>query len=114
MLDQGITGTGAWTYYSSPHDRPWNEDFQGCQLIYLHPQRGLVHTRRYEMLREGNDDFRYVAALRAAAETKGDPAKQQAETLIEEAIQNIIGDRLDRTRAETWRARIAEQIVSMQ
>ncbi len=46
-LASGYVGTGLWTYYSAAHDRPWNEDVQGCQMIYLHPEQGLVHSRRY-------------------------------------------------------------------
>lgn len=114
MLDQGIVGTGIWTYYSTPHDRPWGEDFQGCQLIYLHPDRGLIHSRRYEMYREAGDDYRYVAALRNAAEKKGGDAKAQAEKLIADAIKDVLANRQDRTRAESWRAKIAEQILAIQ
>lgn len=114
MLDQGIVGTGVWTYYSVPHDRPWGEDFQGCQLIYLHPERGLIHSRRYEMFREGADDYRYVAALRAAAENKGGEATEQAEALIKQAVEDITANRNDGSRAEAWRLRIGEQVQALQ
>jgi len=113
MLEQGIVGTGVWTYYSSPHDRPWNEDFQGCQLIYLHPQHGLVHSRRYEMFRETADDFRYVSALRSAAKAKGGQAIQDAESLIQQAVKEITTNRQDPSRCEHWRMEIANRIVGL-
>ncbi len=114
MIDRGIVGTGVWTYYSAPHNRPWNEDFQGCQLIYLHPERGLVHSRRYEMFREGADDYRYVAALRSAAEKRGGDAVKQAQSMIQEAVKDITTNRQDRQRCETWRLKIAQQVLSLQ
>jgi hypothetical protein len=113
MLERGFVGTGFWTYYSAPHDRPWDEDFQGCQFIYLHPEQGLVHSRRYEMAREGFDDYRYVAALRLAAATAGPDAAREAESLIDNAVEDITTHRQDRERCETWRARIAERILSL-
>jgi hypothetical protein len=114
MFERGIVGTGVWTYYSAPHDRPWNEDFQGCQLVYLHPEHGLIHSRRYEMFREGSDDFRYVAALRSAAKTKGGAAVDKAENLIREATKDVTTNRQDRNRCEMWRSRIASEVLSMQ
>jgi hypothetical protein len=105
MLERGFVGTGFWTYYSAPHDRPWNEDFQGCQLVYIHPEQGLIHSRRYEIAREGFDDYRYMMALRQAA-------PDVAEALIAEAVQDITTHRHDHHRAEQWRARIADTILS--
>lgn len=114
MLDKGVVGTGIWTYISTPHDRPWGQDFQGCQLIYLHPQYGVIHSRRLEMYREGLDDYRYVAALRQAAKNKGKTAVEEAELLIKQAIENITSHRQDSSLSETWRQRVAERIVAMQ
>ncbi len=114
MLDHGFVGAGVWMYYSTPHDRPWNEDFQGCQLVYLHPERGLVHSRRYEMFRESLDDYRYVAALRAAAGKRGGDAVKRAQSLIQDAVKDIMTNRQDRQRCETWRVRMAQQVVSLQ
>lgn len=114
MLDKGIVGTGIWTYISTPHDRPWGEDFQGCQLIYLHPEYGVIHSRRYEMYREGLDDYRYVSALRQAAKNKGGAAVDEAENLIKQAIDDITGHRQDTSLCEIWRQRMAQQIVGMQ
>lgn len=113
MLERGYVGTGLWTYYSAAHDRPWDEDFQGCQLIYLHPDHGVVHARRYEMVREGLDDVRYVAALRAAAAAHGPQAQRDAQSLIEAAVVDITTHRQDHTRCEAWRQRIAARILSL-
>jgi len=114
MIDKGFTGTGLWTYYSSPHDRPfYGEDSQGCQLVYFHPEHGLVHSRRYEMFREGMDDYRYVVGLRRAAEQRGAEAVQAAETLIQQAVRDITTHPQDHKRPETWRVRIAERILAL-
>ncbi|MBD06493.1 MAG: hypothetical protein CME24_19345 [Gemmatimonadetes bacterium] len=40
-------------------------------MIYLQPEQGLVHLRRYEMVREGLDDYRYATALQQFAATRG-------------------------------------------
>jgi hypothetical protein len=113
MIREGIVGTGIWTYISVPHDRPWGEDFQGCQLIYLHPQYGVIHSRRLEMYREGLDDFRYVAALRQAAKKHGNEAIEQAEQLIRQAIDDITSHRQESGHCDIWRQRLAERIVTM-
>lgn len=113
MLQRGFVGTGLWTYYSAPHDRPWDEDFQGCQLVYLHPEQGLVHSRRYEIVREGLDDYRYVVALRLAAAASGPQAVRDAESLIGDAVKDITRHRQERHRCEEWRVRIAEQIRAL-
>lgn len=113
MVENQVVGTGVWTYFSSTHNRPWGEDFQGCQLIYVHPEQGIVHSRRYEMYREGMDDYRYVAALREAAKKHGDHEKKIAETLIRHAISDIQNNLKDQDRCEAWRVRIAEQILAL-
>gem|GEM_PF-1826380 len=111
MLDQGFTGTGVWTY--SSHAPTWGEPGQGCLLIYKHPQHGLIHSRRYEIWREGADDFRYVAALRAAAKAKGGAAVKEAETLIQSAVKDIVSNRQDAGRCEHWRSQIAARIMKL-
>ncbi len=66
------------------------------------------------MFREGADDFRYVQALRLAAEKKGPDAAAHAEALIAEAVKDVTTNRQDRSRCETWRIRIAKEILSIQ
>jgi hypothetical protein len=113
LLDKGFTGIGLWTY-SAEAPSSWDDPGQGCLLIYLHPQRGLVHSPRYELYREGADDYRYVKALQLAAEKKGPDAAAHAEALIAEAVKDVTSNRQDRSRCETWRVRIAKEILSMQ
>ena len=50
-------------------------------MIYLQPEQGLVHLRRYEMVREGLDDYRYATALQQFAATRGPQAQRQAQDL---------------------------------
>ena len=113
MLERGVVGTGFWTYYSAAHDRPWDKDFQGCQFIYLHPEQGLVHSRRYEIAREGFDDYRYVVALRRAAAAKGLDAVREVEGIVREAVADITDHRQDHQRCEMWRIRIAKRILAL-
>ena len=115
VIDGGYVGMGLWTYYSANHDRSfYGEDSQGCQLIYHHPDHGLVHSRRLEMFREGTDDYRYVIALRQAAERRGAEAKQAAEALVQQAVQDVTSAPHNPERSETWRHRIAARILDPQ
>ena len=81
-------------------------------MIYLHPEQGLVHSRRYEMVREGLDDYRYATALQQFAATRGPQAQRQAQDLLDEAASDITAHRQDHGRCEVWRERVAEMILS--
>jgi hypothetical protein len=115
VLDQGYDGIGLWTYFSSNHDRAfYGEASQGCQLIFQHPEHGLVHSRRLEMFREGNDDYRYVITLRRTAGQLGTDAKQAADDLIEKAVRDVVSNPEDYKRPGKWRLRFAERILDLQ
>ena len=111
VMNLGLKGTGVWTYCAQPAS--WGDPDAGCLLIYRHPQHGLVHSRRYEIFRDGLDDFRYVTALRRAAEKSGPGVVKETEGLIHTLVQDVASNRQDHHRSETWRYRIAERILSL-
>jgi hypothetical protein len=115
-LNYGIVGTGIWTYCAQG-DGAWvkNSRSLSYNLVFKARDRDeLIHSRRYEFYREGADDFRYVQALQAAAQKRGARAEREAEALIKAATADILSHRGDVTRAETWRLRLAEQIMKLQ
>lgn len=112
LLDKGFVGTGLWTYCAQAPST-WDVSGDGCVLIHKHPDRGLVHSTRYELFREGIDDFRYVKALRDAAEERGGKYLAEADEFIAEAVRDVTTHRGDRTRCEAWRLKIAEALLAM-
>ncbi|MBD3291314.1 MAG: hypothetical protein GF393_00200 [Armatimonadia bacterium] len=116
MIDHGIVGTGIWTYCAQGTS-PWGDTKRGIQynLAFKHPDRNaVVHSRRYESYREGADDYRYVQALLAAAREAGGPAEAAADELVRRAVKDITADVRDVGRCETWRIRIAQEILRLQ
>jgi len=114
-IKEGIGGMGVWTYSADRGADPWKGPANRYSLVLRHPtqERALVHTRRYEVFREGIDDYRYVWKLRDVAQRKSPEALEAAEKLIQEAIQDITTNPSDTTRCEAWRHRIATQILSL-
>jgi hypothetical protein len=108
MLKYGIAGTGMWTYCAQVNN--WREGT--CLLVYKIDDQ-LVHSRRFEMYREGLDDYRYVWLLRKLAREQGAAAEAKAEKLIANAVADITTDARDVSRCETWRARIADEILKL-
>lgn len=72
-----------------------------------------VHSRRYEMVREGLDDYRYAMALRQCAAALDPQVQHEAQALLDEAADDITAHRQDHQRCELWRQRIAETILSL-
>lgn len=115
-VDYGIVGTGIWTYCAQG-DSAWSETKRSLSynLVFKARDRNqLLHSRRYEFYREGNDDFRYVQALRAASRARGAKAQRESEDLLNQAVADITAHVGDVTRAETWRLKFAERIQKLQ
>lgn len=106
LLKYGIVGTGVWTYCAQAKN--WRD--RSCLLVY-NIDGQLVHSRRFEMYREGLDDYRYVWLLRKLAKEQGAAAEEKAEKLIADAVGDITTNVKDHARAETWRLRIAKEIA---
>jgi len=113
MLRYGITGTGIWTYCAQGTS-PWGKTKRGIgyNLVFKHREKAeVVHSRRYELYREGADDYRYIQALLATARQKGEAAEREAQDLISEALADITANVRDVTRCEKWRLRLANEIL---
>jgi hypothetical protein len=66
-----LTGAGFWTSITSPED-PWTRTESEYPILY--PGRTApVTSRRWEAVREGVEDYRILAALKARLEAKGGP-----------------------------------------
>jgi len=111
----GIVGPGVWTYCARGTN-PWseNKEMVGHCLVYKHKDHDeVIHSRRYEFYREGNDDYRYLYLLREVAGKKDASTKARAEHLIQRAIADIEADVTDTTRCENWRLKIADTILKL-
>ncbi|MCC6422922.1 MAG: DUF4091 domain-containing protein [Phycisphaerales bacterium] len=108
LLQYGITGTGVWTYCAQAK----NWDDGTCMLVYGIDGQ-LLHSRRFEMYREGLDDYRYVWLLRSLAKENGKEAEQKAEQLIAEAVADITADIHDTDRCDKWRMRFVKEISKL-
>jgi len=108
VFRNGLTGLGVWTYCAQGA----SQKDVGCQMVFRHDDE-LVHSRRYDILREGLDDYRYIYALKAEAKKKGSESQQAADKLIQEAINDITADVTDTSRCEKWRLRIADEIMKL-
>lgn len=111
----GITGPGVWTYCARGTN-PWSDDKEmvGHCMVYKHKDHDeVIHSRRYEFYREGNDDYRYLHLLRELAHSRGAAAEEEAERLIRQAIADVEADVTDTTRCEKWRKEIAGEIVKL-
>jgi len=112
---RGINGPGVWTYCARGTN-PWSENKEmiGHCLVYKHKDHDeVIHSRRYEFYREGNDDYRYLYKLRDLAAKKGGSARAQAEVLIQRAIDDVEADVTDTTRCDKWRLKIADAILNL-
>ena len=115
LLKYGYNGTGLWTYSAQGGgiNSVWVYQTYCYLLAFKHyANDDVVHARRYEMYREGSDDYRYVSALRSIAAIKGRTA--EAETLIQQAITDITANVTDTSRCEYWRSQIAQRILTYQ
>jgi hypothetical protein len=115
-VDYGIVGTGIWTYCAQG-DGAYSETKRSLNynLVFKARDRNqLLHSRRYEFYREGNDDFRYVWLLREASRARGAKAQRESEDLINRAVADITSHTGDATRAENWRLKIAERLQKLQ
>jgi len=108
LLKYGLTGTGVWTYCAQAA----TQDGYGYLLVYP-DGHDIMHSRRYEMFREGLDDYRYVCALRDIASQNGSQAQEQANALIAAAVADITSNPLDTSRCDHWRVKIANEILRL-
>ena len=114
-IQAGCVGMGLWTYCVDWNMDPWKDKENQFVLVFRHPtKRDLVHSRRYEVFREGIDDYRYVYKLRQAAQEKGAQAQARAADMIRRAVAEITSDVADTSLCEKWRLKIARAIIQLQ
>jgi hypothetical protein len=96
FLDQGV-----WIYQSF-HEDPYDDtDRRNGDLAYAYPDpernyAPTIPTLRWEGVREGIDDLRYLYTLEQAMETaQGDPAKAEAVAAAQALLDSLRAD-LDR------------------
>lgn len=111
----GIVGPGVWTYCARGTN-PWsdNKEMVGHCMVYKHKDHDeVIHSRRYEFYREGNDDYRYLYLLRKLAGEHGKMTQARVEHLIQGAIADVEADVTDTTRCDKWRTKIAAAILML-
>ncbi|MBI3921435.1 MAG: hypothetical protein HY318_08475, partial [Armatimonadetes bacterium] len=107
LVKYGLTGTGVWTYCAQAQ----SQRLGGYLLIHRLGDE-VMHARRYEMFREGIDDYRYISALREVAKRRGSTAVRKAEKLIQQAVDDVASHVEDTTLCDKWRRRIAKEIIA--
>lgn len=106
LVKYGLTGTGLWTYCAQAQSQAG-----GGYLLVHRRGNDVIHSRRYEMFREGLDDYRYIQALRDLAREKGPEIAASAEKFIQQAVDDVTSHAEDTRRCETWRVKIADEIL---
>ncbi len=90
----GVNGIGFWTSIMGTED-PWTRT-EGYDYMILYPGRTApVTSRRWEAVREGIEDYRILAALRACLEASGktdvdEDVKGRIRHLIEVSVPKFI------------------------
>jgi hypothetical protein len=95
----GLTGAGFWTSITGAED-PWQRT-EGYDYMMLYPGRTRpVTSRRWEAVREGIEDFRILAALRARLDATGQAALDEATRarithLLEVSVPGLVDESMN-------------------
>jgi hypothetical protein len=123
----GLGGYGFWAY-NVWKDDPWQvRDAAGepkagagterLSVVYSGP--APVSSVRWEALREGMNDVKYLAVLRReieaarAAGRAADPRVAAAESLAEEAVKTVTEAGFQPELADEYRGRVADMILEL-
>ena len=125
----GLDGSGFWVYRD--HDLFWPVEIDHHGAVYRVAD-GVVPSRRWEASRDGVEDYRALYVLQSeiekAAAAGREAEAEQARALMKEAIDRVIAWQalridevtrqtreyeLDLDLIETYRARIAQEIVRL-
>jgi hypothetical protein len=87
-FQMGMTGGGYWVYSSSDfwQTEPGSSNEYGTVYTTDH---GPVTTKRWEASRDGIEDFELLYLVRRTAKTAASPLREQALSLLEEAVQFV-------------------------
>jgi hypothetical protein len=101
----GFHGCWIWTYLRGD---PWNGREWDGGMVY--PGQGqIVTSRRWEMFREGLEDYLYLHLLRERVESGKAPAS--ATKLLQQAAAEVLATPDDPGVAHTWRARLVAALA---
>ncbi len=88
----GAVGSGFWAY-GDGGGSPWNvyvASRTSYSPVYL-GREGVVDGKHFEALREGLEDYEYLALLRDKLRASRDPGfRKEAETLLAEAVKRVV------------------------
>ncbi len=98
----GLQGAGFWTY--KYHDIWWPLETTHWSVVYQNGNE-VVPSRRWEAVRDGQEDYRALYALREEIErARGEGRTEdanRAQALLDEAVENVI----------VWQARTIDEIT---
>jgi hypothetical protein len=107
----GFHGCWIWTYLRG---NPWNGREWDGGMVYP-GQGGIVTSRRWEMFRDGLEDYLYLYLLRQRLAAGQSPASAgagiEAPPLLQQAVEEVLAAPQDSERAHAWRARLAAALV---
>jgi hypothetical protein len=100
----GITGYGFYGY------NLWKND----PYMLVYPGEKQATSYRWEEMREGMNDVKYIEALKQEIKkSKNEKKKKEAEQLIEECLKNITQDNENAQLVYEYRDKIAEKILEL-
>lgn len=111
VWEYGFHGCFVWTYI---RDNAWRSRFWDGGMVYP-GQYGVIPSRRWEMFREGLDDYLYLYLLQQMVQ-KAEKVGGNVETakqVLEEAPSRVLNEPTDINKALSWRYQIAQQIVKL-
>ena len=111
-----LTGAGFWTYCTSPED-PWTRTMTEYVMVY--PGRTMpVTSRRWEGVREGIEDFRILAALKARLDATGAAAlpeevRERVRHLLEVSVPQYVDGITDEPKLERLRGEMLDCVEAV-
>ena len=118
----GATGCGFWCYAVGrdwQNTDMWHESGWGYPVIYtlegapeeISRQEAIIPSKRWEAWREGIEDYTYLYLLQELIESSP-PSESvtEARHLLATAVQEVLDDPADLTRADRHRQKILEAL----
>ncbi|MFA6103667.1 MAG: hypothetical protein WCV67_09975 [Victivallaceae bacterium] len=114
-FDKKIPSAGLWTF-NAQESGLFREDQNinnvGSSLVNFNRAGKTVTTRRFEIYRDGINDWRYLLTLQALS--KQYPEKsQEINDFLNKAVLEVLNNKADKSRAEKVRLRLADKILKI-
>ncbi|HJN18140.1 MAG TPA: hypothetical protein QGH10_21755, partial [Armatimonadota bacterium] len=126
-FELGASGCGFWCYAVGEgwksvdmwHESPWA--YAAVYTLDGAPEdvsraEAIIPSKRWEAWREGIEDYTHLHVLRSLIDQHGQPSSDQvteAQEVLETAIQTVLTDPDDITRADAHRERVLRAIVAL-